>query len=73
MFVAADQFRLSMNLLRGLAALGQNIPPTKSAQKELLAKLLVAELVDPRTTYIDTTTKSMYVAEIRMHCPDLFH
>jgi hypothetical protein len=53
--------------------MGANISPTKMAQKQLIAKLLVAELVDPRTTYIDTTSKTMYVAEIRSFCPDLFN
>jgi len=73
MFVSSDQFYLNVRLLRGLQGLGMNIPPTKMAQKQLIARLLIAELVDPRTTYVDTNAKSMYIAEIRAFCPDLFH
>ena len=73
MFITSDQFYLNVRLLRGLAAMGANISPAKQAQKQLIAKLLVAELLDPRTTYVDHNAKTMYVAEIKMFCPDLFH
>jgi len=72
MFWPADQFFLNFKILRGLAALGDQISPHKQLQKQLLAKLLLAQLLDPRSVFLDTTKRTMYIAEIRIYCPDLF-
>lgn len=73
MFCSGDQFQLSFNLLRGLAALGDKLSIIKQAQKQQLAQLLLADLMDPRNRAIDNISKIRYVAEIKMYCPDLFN
>ena len=73
MFCSSDQFQLNFNLLRGLAALGDKLSVVKQAQKQQLARLLLADLVDPRNSSIDNISKIRYVAEIKMYCPDLFN
>lgn len=73
MFCSGDQFQLSLNLLRGLAAFGDNLSIVKQAQKQQLAQLLLADLMDPRNRAIDHNSKVRYVAEIKMYCPDLFN
>ena len=73
MFSIGDQFVLSFNLLRGLAALGDNLSTMKHAQKQQLAKLLLMELTDSRNTQIDHISKVRYIAEIKTYCPDLFN
>lgn len=73
MFCSSDQFQLNFNLLRGLAALGDKLSVVKQAQKQQLARLLLADLLDPRNNSIDNISKIRYVAEIKMYCPDLFN
>ena len=73
MFCSGDQFQLSFNLLQGLAALGDKLSVIKQAQKQQLAQLLLADLMDPRNRAIDNISKIRYVAEIKMYCPDLFN
>ncbi len=73
MFCPGDQFFLNFNLLRGFAAMGDKLSIVKQAQKQQLAKLLLADLTDPRNQTLDHTSKVRYVAEIKMYCPDLFN
>jgi hypothetical protein len=73
MFCSGDQFQLNFHLLRGLAALGDKLSIVKQAQKQQLARLILADLIDPRNTAIDNISKIRYVAEIKMYCPDLFN
>jgi hypothetical protein len=72
MFWSPDQFFTSLNVIRGLAALGDNITPQKQAQKILFAKLLLAEILNPGNNTIAPTQKAMYVVEIKLYCPQLF-
>jgi len=72
MFCQGDQFLLNFNLLRGLAAMGNTASEVKQMTKYQIAKVLLADLVDPRNTLLDHNTKVRYIAEIRMYCPDLF-
>lgn len=73
MFCSSDQFQLNFNLLRGLAALGDQLSVVKQAQKQQLARLLLADLIDPRDRSLDNISKIRYIAEIKMYCPDLFN
>lgn len=73
MFCPGDQFAFNFNLLRGFASMGDNLSPVKTIQKQQLAKILLADLVDPRNYALDNNAKVRYVAEIKMYCPDLFN
>ena len=70
--LSPGQFQTSMLLLRGIYAIQDRATPNQLIQKTQFAKLLIAELISPLSCVDGVITRTRYLAEIKLYCPELF-
>lgn len=71
--LTTDTLSLNIQLLKGLASLGDRITPYQNEHRLKIGRVSIAMAINPTITSLDPNQRILYIAQIKLLCPELFN